>query len=105
MHETNPNITSHLLSGLSRILCFPSLLNASEIISYKAFTCKVFVIIAPISFRKKCFCTGSKSAVTSEGLTSSLEGVEVFDITGNAIRITDLWKDRKAVVAFARHFG
>ncbi|XP_008789027.1 thioredoxin-like protein AAED1, chloroplastic [Phoenix dactylifera] len=48
---------------------------------------------------------GSKSAVTSEGLTSSLEGVDVFDITGKAIPITDLWKNRKAVVAFARHFG
>ncbi|KAG1371614.1 thioredoxin-like protein AAED1, chloroplastic [Cocos nucifera] len=47
----------------------------------------------------------SKPAITFEGLASSLEGVEVFDITGNAIRITDLWKDRKAVVAFARHFG
>lgn len=29
----------------------------------------------------------------------------MFDLNGNAIPITDLWKDRKVVVAFARHFG
>lgn len=49
--------------------------------------------------------TGSASPVTYEDLTNSLENVEVFDITGKAIRITDLWRDRKAVIAFARHFG
>lgn len=36
---------------------------------------------------------------------SSLDAVEVFDLNGKAIPISDLWKDRKAVVAFARHFG
>lgn len=34
-----------------------------------------------------------------------LESVKVFDLNGNGIPISDLWKDRKAVVAFARHFG
>ena len=29
----------------------------------------------------------------------------MFDLNGNGIPISDLWKDRKAVVAFARHFG
>ncbi|XP_076945068.1 thioredoxin-like protein AAED1, chloroplastic [Bidens hawaiensis] len=36
---------------------------------------------------------------------SLLERVEVFDLNGNSVLIADLWKDRKAVVAFARHFG
>ncbi|KAG6523152.1 thioredoxin-like protein AAED1, chloroplastic isoform X1 [Zingiber officinale] len=48
---------------------------------------------------------GGASAVTYEDLTNSLENVEVFDVIGKAIRITDLWRDRKAVIAFARHFG
>ncbi|XP_002977235.2 thioredoxin-like protein AAED1, chloroplastic [Selaginella moellendorffii] len=29
----------------------------------------------------------------------------VLDLSGNVISLTDLWKDRTAVVAFARHFG
>lgn len=34
-----------------------------------------------------------------------LDTVKVIDLNGNEIPISDLWKDRKAVVAFARHFG
>ncbi|KAM0875612.1 hypothetical protein ACQ4PT_036718 [Festuca glaucescens] len=41
----------------------------------------------------------------AEGLARSLQGVEVFDLSGKAVPVVDLWKDRKAVVAFARHFG
>ncbi|GJW26794.1 thioredoxin-like protein AAED1, chloroplastic [Tanacetum coccineum] len=44
----------------------------------------------------------SESSLETSGL---LERVEVFDVNGNSILISDLWKDRKAVVAFARHFG
>lgn len=29
----------------------------------------------------------------------------MFDLNGKSVLISDLWKDRKAVVAFARHFG
>jgi hypothetical protein len=29
----------------------------------------------------------------------------VFDLSGKAVPVVDLWRDRKAVVAFARHFG
>lgn len=29
----------------------------------------------------------------------------MYDLNGNAILLSHLWKDRKAVVAFARHFG
>jgi hypothetical protein len=43
--------------------------------------------------------------VLSEDTSSSLDLVKVFDLEGNGIPISDLWKDRKAVVAFARHFG
>ncbi|XP_072975046.1 thioredoxin-like protein AAED1, chloroplastic [Typha angustifolia] len=48
---------------------------------------------------------GNSTAATSVGLANSLEGVEVFDLSGKAIPIVNLWRDRKAVVAFARHFG
>ncbi|KAJ9540371.1 hypothetical protein OSB04_026877 [Centaurea solstitialis] len=41
----------------------------------------------------------------SEETGSLLERVEVFDLNGKSMMISDLWKDRKAVVAFARHFG
>ena len=34
-----------------------------------------------------------------------LDTVKVFDLNGNGIPISDLWKDRKAIIAFARHFG
>ena len=44
----------------------------------------------------------AESLVETGGL---LERVEVFDVNGKSILISDLWKDRKAVVAFARHFG
>ncbi|XP_068644558.1 thioredoxin-like protein AAED1, chloroplastic [Aristolochia californica] len=40
-----------------------------------------------------------------EDAVSSLEEVELLDLSGKAIPISHLWKDRKAVVAFARHFG
>lgn len=45
------------------------------------------------------------SGLVSEDIANILDTVEVFDLNGNAIPISDLWKDRKAVVAFARHFG
>ncbi|KAK4759646.1 hypothetical protein SAY87_022777 [Trapa incisa] len=44
------------------------------------------------------------SAATGEA-TDPLDEVEVLDLNGNAVPISNLWKDRKAVVAFARHFG
>lgn len=45
------------------------------------------------------------SSVVSQDTTNSLQRVGVFDLNGNSVLISDLWKDRKAVVAFARHFG
>ncbi|XVE61769.1 hypothetical protein DITRI_Ditri06bG0066400 [Diplodiscus trichospermus] len=49
--------------------------------------------------------TGGQSSGLSEDTVDLLDTVEVFDLNGNGIPISDLWKDRKAVVAFARHFG
>ncbi|KAF4396304.1 hypothetical protein F8388_019850 [Cannabis sativa] len=50
--------------------------------------------------------TRIESTVGSEEDTPNLlDKVEVFDLNGNGIPISDLWKDRKAVIAFARHFG
>ncbi|KAM7468147.1 hypothetical protein LguiB_015709 [Lonicera macranthoides] len=48
---------------------------------------------------------GLGSLVATEDTKNLLERVQVFDLNGNAILLSDLWKDRKAVVAFARHFG
>ncbi|KAD0027276.1 hypothetical protein E3N88_44893 [Mikania micrantha] len=42
---------------------------------------------------------------TAQTSIELLERVDVFDLNGNSVLISDLWKDRKAVVAFARHFG
>ncbi|PKI47875.1 hypothetical protein CRG98_031659 [Punica granatum] len=46
-----------------------------------------------------------ETSAVGEDTTEVLDKVEVFDLNGNAVPISDLWKDRKAVVAFARHFG
>ncbi|XP_023543102.1 thioredoxin-like protein AAED1, chloroplastic isoform X1 [Cucurbita pepo subsp. pepo] len=48
---------------------------------------------------------GIGSYVESGNIADLLDSVKVFDLNGNGIPISDLWKDRKAVVAFARHFG
>ncbi|KAF8718669.1 hypothetical protein HU200_024969 [Digitaria exilis] len=44
-------------------------------------------------------------AASAEGLAQKLQGVEVLDLSGKAVPIVDLWRNRKAVIAFARHFG
>ncbi|XP_043815388.1 thioredoxin-like protein AAED1, chloroplastic isoform X2 [Manihot esculenta] len=50
--------------------------------------------------------SGTKSSgLVSENTANLLDTAKVFDLDGNGIPISDLWKDRKAVVAFARHFG
>ncbi|XP_015970002.2 thioredoxin-like protein AAED1, chloroplastic isoform X1 [Arachis duranensis] len=49
--------------------------------------------------------SGVESLVLDEDTTSSLDSIKVFDLNGKEVPISDLWKDRKAVVAFARHFG
>lgn len=46
-----------------------------------------------------------ESSVVTEDMGNLLDVVQVFDLDGKAIPISDLWKNRKAVVAFARHFG
>ncbi|KAL9268413.1 Thioredoxin-like protein [Drosera capensis] len=43
--------------------------------------------------------------IGEEVLGDTLDGVEVFGLDGKGVVISDLWKDRRAVVAFARHFG
>ncbi|XP_065857192.1 thioredoxin-like protein AAED1, chloroplastic [Euphorbia lathyris] len=45
------------------------------------------------------------SGSVDENSANLLNTVKVFDLDGNGIPISDIWKDRKAVVAFARHFG
>ncbi|KAL0289379.1 UNVERIFIED_CONTAM: Thioredoxin-like protein AAED1, chloroplastic [Sesamum calycinum] len=42
-----------------------------------------------------------KRLITPSAISSSA----VYNLDGKGIPISDLWKDRKAVVAFARHFG
>ncbi|KAL2933833.1 Thioredoxin-like protein AAED1 chloroplastic [Bienertia sinuspersici] len=45
------------------------------------------------------------SFAANETNISMLDKALVFDLKGNGVQITDLWRDRKAVIAFARHFG
>ncbi|XVF76529.1 hypothetical protein PTKIN_Ptkin13bG0273000 [Pterospermum kingtungense] len=47
----------------------------------------------------------TQSSGVSEDTVDLLDTVQVFDLNGNGIPISDLWEDRKAVIAFARHFG
>ncbi|KAG2690330.1 hypothetical protein I3760_09G180900 [Carya illinoinensis] len=96
---TNPTST-HVLPGLSpnctlRLSTIPKHLRYTT-----SFSPRHLVMTSAIS--------GSPAADTSvsgEDTTNVLDTVKVFDLDGNAIPISDLWKDRKAVVAFARHFG
>lgn len=48
---------------------------------------------------------GINTSVVTEDTINLLDRVQVFDLNGTGIPISDLWKDRKAIVAFARHFG
>ncbi|XP_010516984.1 PREDICTED: thioredoxin-like protein AAED1, chloroplastic [Camelina sativa] len=49
--------------------------------------------------------TGASGTGIGKDTAELLDKVKVLDLRGNEIPISDLWKDRKAVVAFARHFG
>lgn len=42
---------------------------------------------------------------SSVKVAKSLETVEVLDLEGKSIPVADLWKDRRVVVGFTRHFG
>ncbi|KAL3623009.1 hypothetical protein CASFOL_031825 [Castilleja foliolosa] len=48
---------------------------------------------------------GAESSALTDDTADSLDSVLVFNLNGNGTPISDLWKDRKVVVAFARHFG
>ncbi|KAH7513037.1 hypothetical protein FEM48_Zijuj12G0153900 [Ziziphus jujuba var. spinosa] len=50
--------------------------------------------------------SGIESSVADEeDVANLLDTVKVVGLNGVEIPISDLWKDRKAVIAFARHFG
>lgn len=92
-------------------LSAPSLLRArglrGSLINQRQLTRRIRLLL-PAAATAKPEAIGSAAeaaAAPVEGLARSLQGVEVFDLSGKAVPIVDLWKDRKAVVAFARHFG
>ncbi|KAI3724515.1 hypothetical protein L2E82_36296 [Cichorium intybus] len=66
-------------------------------------------IHALINYIRNLRINGAGTADSSIGIGeetgSLLERAEVFDLNGKSILISDLWKDRKAIVAFSRHFG
>ncbi|KAK8919242.1 hypothetical protein KSP39_PZI021220 [Platanthera zijinensis] len=66
-------------------------------------SCRLFHLFSPI--RSFAGSSGSVSTTTYKDIRKSLDKVEVFDLSGKTVPIIDLWRDRKAVVAFARHFG
>uniref|UniRef100_A0A1J3H950 Thioredoxin-like protein AAED1, chloroplastic n=1 Tax=Noccaea caerulescens TaxID=107243 RepID=A0A1J3H950_NOCCA len=49
--------------------------------------------------------TGASGTGIGKETVDLLDTVKILDLRGDEIPISDLWKDRKAVVAFARHFG
>ncbi|XP_059305713.1 thioredoxin-like protein AAED1, chloroplastic isoform X2 [Lycium ferocissimum] len=57
------------------------------------------------SHRSFAISSSTETPVVSEDTINVLDDVQVFDLKGQGVPISDLWKDRKAVVAFARHFG
>ncbi|WCJ34598.1 Thioredoxin superfamily protein [Euphorbia peplus] len=52
-----------------------------------------------------CSAISGSTGIVNLDTVSLLDTVQVFDLDGNGIPISDIWKHRKAVVAFARHFG
>jgi hypothetical protein len=38
-------------------------------------------------------------------LSKAFESIEVIGLDGSRTKVTELWKDRKVVIAWARHFG
>ncbi|XP_047332137.1 thioredoxin-like protein AAED1, chloroplastic [Impatiens glandulifera] len=60
---------------------------------------------SPVTVSALSNSQGIGSTLVGEEVADVLDRVQVFDLSGNSILISDLWKDRKAVVAFARHFG
>ena len=65
----------------------------------------LFVGIGKKTQLTKIPISGIETSEVSEDSSNLLDTVKVFDLNGNGIPISQLWKDRKAVVAFARHFG
>ncbi|RVW98771.1 Thioredoxin-like protein AAED1, chloroplastic [Vitis vinifera] len=57
------------------------------------------------SSRSVITASAASGSPGNDDTTNLLDRAQVFDLNGNGIPISDLWKDRKAVVAFARHFG
>eukprot|EP00252_Welwitschia_mirabilis_P011824 TRINITY_DN2627_c0_g1_i1.p1 TRINITY_DN2627_c0_g1~~TRINITY_DN2627_c0_g1_i1.p1 ORF type:complete len:264 (+),score=47.94 TRINITY_DN2627_c0_g1_i1:186-977(+) len=66
--------------------------------SYSKLTCKKTWRIYAVS-------EGSLIAQPSKAVMISLEGAKIIDLNGNEVQVVDLWKDRKVVIGFARHFG
>lgn len=48
---------------------------------------------------------GNAAPLISDDTPNLLNAAKVFDLNGKEFAVSDLWKDRRAVVAFARHFG
>ncbi|XP_035544654.1 thioredoxin-like protein AAED1, chloroplastic [Juglans regia] len=89
---TNPTSTVHLLPGLSP--------NRTLIISTIPKHLKYTTSFSPRQTLVLTF-----AILGSPDTASVLDMVKVFDLSGNAIPISDWWTDRKVVMAFNRHFG
>lgn len=112
-------ITLSAVSPITRAYLFPvsnSLQNFTTVsynltLSHSASADKTVLISSsnarrPVSVAASSSTGTAKSSIgISEETGTLLERVEVFDLNGNSMMISDLWKDRKTVVAFARHFG
>ncbi|KAL6998262.1 hypothetical protein U1Q18_008388 [Sarracenia purpurea var. burkii] len=92
----SPNIFPKLPPSNHDLAVIPNLINRTANLSSP----RTPTAISPIYASP-----GIASSSTSEDTASLLDRVQVFDLNGNGLPVSDLWRDRKAVVAFARHFG
>ncbi|CAA7042176.1 unnamed protein product [Microthlaspi erraticum] len=65
--------------------------------------------LTSVSLRRSAVVVSAVTGASGTGIEKEtvdlLDTVKILDSRGNELPISDLWKDRKAVVAFARHFG
>ncbi|KAK4583432.1 hypothetical protein RGQ29_026246 [Quercus rubra] len=96
--NTNTNTNTNLTS--TRVLSYQTLRHPNINKTFSLSTRQCHLVPSAVSGSP-----GIETSEVSEDSSSLLDTVKVFDLNGNGIPISQLWKDRKAVVAFARHFG
>ncbi|KAL3678716.1 hypothetical protein R1sor_021672 [Riccia sorocarpa] len=58
-----------------------------------------------VRFSRTPVRASASTSSSGRNIARSLEGVQVLDPSGAKVSLTSLWENRKAVIAFTRHFG